>query len=125
MEDEKHREYHLSDGVTYCNGDFSIEFSLNEDPNLLYFKVFRKYYGGECCRISMVEPKFLDSDFIISKAELNDIINIFNSKSDNNRTYWEKLIDDINWERSFDSEYYQKIDKLPMPDYKILEGECV
>ncbi len=112
-------EFHyFYDGYVYVDPEFSIYYTVNENPNLLYFKVYRDNNNSmKCCRISLTEPKYIEcSKFKLSKNELNKL------KKELTQERWNDILWSINdgliGEGIIDKEIY-----LPMIDYSTLETE--
>lgn len=89
---------------------------IHEPENVYYFAYFRKLGSStDRCRISMTEPKYLDSDFILTAEERDLIIKILTEYN-----VWDQMIEAEREERKF-----WGINPLPdnmiMPDYSKLE----
>ena len=68
-------EFHyIYDGPVYGDPNFFIEYTANENPNLLYFKVYREGQSTNCSRISMLKPEYMDPfSFKLTKNELDKL----------------------------------------------------
>lgn len=112
--------------------DSCLSYANTTDP---YFRVYKGYkcsifYNSnlsKLCRISMMKPEYIDgvgSDMILSEYEIEELIEILESKSslfpDDNITNWQGII------KSYNNDVYKQdplvplpLD-LPMPDYRQL-----
>ena len=106
--------------------------------NQLYFIIFRDNETFDHCRISMMEPKYLGfegEELVLSKEEINCMINTLNSKLDKSRlsfdqyvmvdtegSIWQYIIARINeFNGNGDDKKYPLYSlNLPMPDYTLL-----
>ena len=111
-------EFHyFYDGYVYVDPNFFIEYTANENPNLLYFKVYREGLSTNCTRISMLKPEYMDPfSFKLTKSELDKL------KKELTQERWNDILWSINdaliGEGIIDKEIY-----LPMIDYSTLETE--
>ena len=111
-------EFHyIYDGPVYGDPNFFIEYTVNENPNLLYFKVYREGQSTNCSRISMLKPEYMDPfSFKLTKNELDKL------KKELTQERWNDILWTINdaliGEGIIDKEIY-----LPMIDYSTLETE--
>ena len=111
-------EFHyIYDGPVYGDPNFFIEYTVNENPNLLYFKVYREGQSTNCSRISMLKPEYMDPfSFKLTKNELDKL------KKELTQERWNDILWTINdaliGEGIIDKEIY-----LPMIDYSTLETD--
>lgn len=90
---------------------------LHEPEEIYYFAYFREFGTGvnDRCRISMTEPKYLDSDFILTAEERDLIIKVLTEYN-----VWDQMIDIERSERK-ECGYSPLPDNMIMPDYHKLE----
>lgn len=95
-----------------------ITLPRHEPVDTIYFCYFRNLNEStDCCRISMTEAKYLDSDFKLTRDELDLII--------------DTLKNDGIWERLVEAEIMFRVEEGisilwnlgKMPDYETLEVE--
>ena len=90
---------------------------LHEPEDIYYFAYFRDF-GTDTdnrCRISMTEPKYLDSDFILTAEERDLIIKILTEYN-----VWDQMIEIERSERK-ECGFSLLPDNMIMPDYNLLE----
>lgn len=80
-------EYHDFFEIVYIDDEIIIYACPNWKYNIPYFQFYRKNKINSYCRISMESPIYLEKskENILTKNELNKLINILNNEVKNSR----------------------------------------
>lgn len=119
--DDKFGEYISVDLRTVERGSNFRICAIENNIDIPYFTILNSHfisYDSKICRISMLEPVYMDSKYnsmVLTQEQCDELYNIF-TKNDNE--IWKKLIQYTNFEN--DTEY--DLD-LPVPDYRKLSKQ--
>lgn len=107
--------------TVYTGKNFRI-CAIENEIDIPYFGIFNSKsmtYDTKVCRISMVEPVYMNSEYnsmVLTEEQCNELYSIF---TENNNEVWKKLIYCLNNE----IDHIQYDLNLPVPDYRKLNKQ--
>ena len=126
----------IMESQVYSDNITKIATMPTFDNDLCMFKVYRTSLNNEflsVTRISMKEPKYIDSEYqnyILSKNDVQNLIKALSgpgefipyryTKENMPKSTWDLMIKELNHEYSYDLNHELVPDNLPMPDYSLL-----
>lgn len=120
----------------YSDSTIRIATMPTFDNDICMFKVYKTTNDNNfigISRISMLEPKYIDSEYpnyLLSKKDIQTIIKALSCQGEFipyrytietfPKTAWELMIKELNHEYSREQNHELVPDNLPMPDYSLL-----